>query len=196
MKLKAKKPDWVSIQEGENKSHLKNVSLGLDLENKDIFINQLKEESKKLKIDQNIDDMIDMFSSSINDTIDKDNSYNKSFRVWGPENRFVDRECVANPGNKGPCRMLQCLCRDAEENEGDLPRDWFSGKCDSCNRIIQDLSHSVRYPVKQGGWKGCYCSFYCMSQTPPYQTNKEDNIRIKELEKKVKEVGIMDRSLI
>jgi hypothetical protein len=196
MKLKAKKPKWVSIEEGENKSYIEKVSLGLDLDNKDIFMKQLEEESSKLNIKGDMKQMIDMFASSVSDIIDKDTSYNKSFRVWGPENRFDDRDCVANPEGKGPCRMLQCLCRDAEENEGDLPIDWFTGKCDGCNRIIQDMSHTVRYPAKAGGWKGCYCSFQCTSESSPYQMNKEDQIRLKEVQKRVIEVGIMDRSLI
>lgn len=196
MKIKAKKPVWVSVQEGENGSYLENVSLGLDLDRKDIFMKQLVEESGKLNVQGDMEKMINMFSASISDIIDKDTSYNKSFRVWGPENRFSERDCVANPEGKGPCRMLQCLCRDAEEDEGDIPIDWFSGKCDSCNRIIQDLSHSVRYPAKEGGWKGCYCSFQCISESSPYQMNKEDQVRLKDIQKRVNEIGIMDRSLV
>ena len=196
MKLKAKKPNWISIQEGENKSYLQNVSLGLDLEKKDIFMKQLEEESTKLNIKGDMDKMMNMFSTSISDIIDKDTSYTKSFRVWGPENRFSDRDCVANPEGRGPCRMLQCLCRDAEENEGDLPIDWFTGKCDACNRIIEDMSHAVRYPAKEGGWKGCYCCFKCVSELPPYQMNKEDQVRLKAVQKRIDEVGIMDRSLV
>ena len=196
MKLKAKKPNWVSIQEGENKSYLNNVSLGLDQDKKEVFMKQVQEESKKLNVKGDMQDFVDLFSSSISDIIDKDTSYTKSFRVWGPENSFLDRDCITNFGGKGPCRMLSCLCRDAEENEGELPSDWFTGKCDVCNRIIEDISHAVRYPVKGGGWKGCYCSFKCISDDPPYQMNKEDQVRLKSVQKRIDEVGIMDRSLV
>lgn len=193
MKLKAKKPDYVSIKEGETKAYLKNVSMGLDLEQKDVFMEQLKEESSNFNIQQKF---LDMFSASMSDIIDKDNSFDKTFRVWGPENRFSNRDCSGNPNGKGPCRMFTCLCRDSEENDGEIVDDWFNKKCDNCNREIQDISHAVRYPHKEGGWKGCYCSFYCVSQLPPYQTNKEDNVRLKNIEQRVNEIGIMDRSLL
>ena len=196
MKLKAKKPKWVSIEDGENKSYLKNVSLGMDQDKKEVFMKQLEEESGKINIKGDMKEMIDMFSSSISDIVDKDTSYNKSFRVWGPENSFLDRDCTTNFGGKGPCRMLSCICRDAEENQGELMSDWFTGKCDVCNRIIEDMSHAVRYPVKGGGWRGCYCSFKCISDDPPYQMNKEDQVRLKNVQKRMQEVGIMDRSLI
>ena len=196
MKINAKKPEWVSIREGENKSHLETVSLGLDLEQKDTFLDQMREESQKLNLNEDIENYIKEFSKNISDVVDKDTSYDKSFRVWGPENRFEDRDCCGNPGGKGPCRMFTCLCRDAEENDGEVMNDWFTGKCDNCNRTIRDMSHAVRYPHRIGGWKGCYCSFYCISQLPPYQTNKEDNVRLKQVQQKMREIGIMDRSLM
>lgn len=196
MKLKAKKPDWVNLKDGENKSFLNNVSLGLDLESKDTFLKDLKNDMSKLKANVDLDSFVDMFSASISDVVDKDNSYDNSFRVWGPENRFSDRDCSGNPNSRGPCRMLRCLCRDAEENSGEVLDYWFTGRCDNCNRKIRDLSHAVRYPAKDGGWKGCYCSFYCVSQMPPYQTNKEDNVRLKNVKSRVEEIGIMDRSLM
>jgi hypothetical protein len=196
MKLKARKPDYVSIKEGETKAYLKNVSMGLDMEQKEVFMSQMIYESKKLNIKGDMSKFIDMFASSMSDIVDKDNSFDKSFRVWGPENRFKTRDCSGNPEGKGPCRMFTCLCRDSEENDGEIMNDWFSGKCDHCNRRIVDVSHAVRYPHKDGGWKGCYCCFYCVSQLPPYQTNKEDNVRMKRIEAKIKDIGIMDRSLL
>lgn len=196
MKIKAKKPVWVTLNDGENKSFLENVSLGLDLENKNTFMEQLEEESEKLNVNGDMKKLISEFSSNISDVIDKDVSYSKSFRVWGPENRFSNRDCSANPQGKGPCRMLQCLCRDAEENEGEIHSDWFTGKCDACKRHIEDMSHAVRYPAKEGGWKGCYCCFKCVSEVPPYQMNKEDQVRLKGVQQRVSEIGIMDRSLV
>ena len=196
IKLKAKKPDYISIKEGETKAYLENVSIGLDMEEKEVFMNQMRQESEKLNIKGDMNKFMDMFASNMSDIIDKDNSFDKSFRVWGPENRFQNRDCSGNPEGKGPCRMFNCLCRDSEENDGEILYDWFTGKCDHCNRQISDRSYAVRYPHKDGGWKGCYCCFYCVSQLPPYQTNKEDNVRMKHIETRIKEIGIMDRSLL
>ena len=196
MVIKAKKPSYISIKEGESRTYLDNVSIGLDEEQKDVFMKNILDESKKFNIKGDINEYINMFATSLSDIVDSDNSYDKSFRVWGPENRFKDRECSGNPDGKGPCRMFNCLCRDSEENDGEIVDEWFTGKCDNCNRKIEDISHAVRYPHKEGGWKGCYCTFYCVSQLPPYQTNKEDNVRMKNIEAKMKQFGIMDRSLM
>ena len=185
-------PAWVSIEEGENKSYLKTVSLGCDLEQKDVFVEALKRDATKLNAVDNMDFLIEQFSKSISDVIDTDASYTRSYRTWGPENRFIDRDCVEN----GPCRMLRCMCREAEEADGEKKTTWFTGACDTCDKRIRDLSHAVRYPHAIGGWKGCYCCFECMRNAPPYQMNNEDNERVIELQQHINNVGIMDRSVM
>lgn len=202
-KVYVKKPGWVSLKNDESISYLKSVSLGLDLEQKNIFMEQLRTETSKLTVPENINYFIDQFSRNSTDILDKSVSYTKSFRTWGPENRFEDRDCIANPEGKGPCRMLVCTCRyvndtdDVVINTSDHSDiDWFAGKCDSCDKYIRDRSHSLRFPHLNGGWKGCYCSVKCLNDLPPYQLSTDDNTRMKDVMQRIKEVGIMDRSLL
>lgn len=183
-------PKWVSIRDGENKSYLKSVSLGCDINQKNVFVEALKKDAGKIKTVDNMDFLVEQFCKSVSDVIDTDASYDKSYRTWGPENSFIDRDCVEG----GPCRMLRCMCRDAEESDGEKT-DWFTGECDGCNKIIRDPSHAVRYPHPSGGWKGCYCSFECMRESPPYQMNNDDNERLIQMHQKINEVGVMDRSV-
>ena len=191
MKKESSKPDWVSLAEYENKTLLNKVSLGESFKGDQVFFEDFKDIAKKyLSNVKDIDSMLNVFVSSITDTAHIDQSYNLSFRVWGPENRFQDRECGSNPNSEGPCRMLQCLCRE-EEHEA----DWFKGYCDSCNKKIKDKSHSLRYPIRDGGWSGCYCCFTCITENPPVQMNTEDNVRLKLMKERIYSIGIMDRSL-
>jgi len=196
LKVRAKKPSWVSINEGESISMLNNTSLGLSLDDKDVFMKEAAKGMDLINVKGDKEDFLRLFMSTITDNVDKDTSSNQSFRVWGPENRFDDRDCVSNPEAKGPCRMLLCTCRDAEENEGEIKTEWFTGECDNCKREIQDISHAVRYPAREGGWKGCYCCFRCVFESPPYQMKKEDNARLKMHDTRLKEIGIMDRSVL
>ena len=193
IKINAKIPKWVSLNPGESNMDLEQVSYGLDKDDNELILTKLREEASKLNVKGNIDNYIDMFSSTMSDIVDVGTNYNKSFRVWGPENRFFGRDCVGNPGGIGPCRMFRCLCRPGEDEEMGI---WFTGKCDNCSKKIVNLSHAVRYPAKGGGWRGCYCSFHCISQLPPYQMNKEDNVRLKKVETDVETIGIMDRSVL
>ena len=142
-----------------------------------------------------MNEYVQQFSRSASDIIDGSVLYKKSFRTWGPENRFKDRDCIGNPEGKGPCRMLQCICRNVHDDE-QVIEDWYTGQCDTCNKYIANISHSVRYPHENGGWKGCFCSFECIIQKPPYQMKTRDNERLNNVKQKIKEVGIMDRSLL
>ncbi|CAH6420407.1 Hypothetical protein POVR2_LOCUS151 [uncultured virus] len=43
--------------------------------------------------------------------------------------------------------------------------EWFTGRCNNpeCKLLIRKKSHALRMPVvNEGGWLGCYCSFYCL----------------------------------
>ena len=45
--------------------------------------------------------------------------------------------------------------------------EWFTGRCKNteCQLFIRKKCHALRLPVAtEGGWYGCYCSFYCMRQ--------------------------------
>lgn len=185
LKAKQKKPSWVTLKESENIGFLDTVSIGYDLDEVNVVLNQIKKDLNNFNVEE---DALSLFASSISDTINLDQSYDQSFRVWGPENRFIDRECIGNPETRGGCRMLRCICHEDES-------EWFTGKCDHCEKIIDNISFSVRYPKKLGGWVGCYCSFKCMSDYPPEDMRSEENAKVKSIESKIKEIGIMDRSV-
>ena len=121
-------------------------------------------------------------------------------RVWGPINRVFGEDCCSGPDGKGPCRMLQCECLETDyDNEDDIydPSDgltWFKGRCDGCNQFIGDISHALRFPSKNGSWKGCYCSFDCLVSDPPYLIESQENILLGIMKQTINKVGIMDRS--
>lgn len=185
LKSTQKKPSWVSLKEDENLSLLNTTMIGMDLDQVNVVLDQLSSEVSKYGIE---DDSLSIFASSVSDNINLDQSYDKSFRVWGPENRFPDRECIGNPDTRGGCRMLRCVCHEEE-------REWFTGKCDHCEKKIENISFAVRYPKEIGGWVGCYCSFKCLSEYPPEDMKGVENARVKNLESNLKQIGIMDRSV-
>ena len=150
----------------------------------------------------NIKDSINTFLKVSND------SENKEFkmkigspdRVWGPINRVFGKDCCSGPGGKGPCRMLLCECLETtEDNDDDIydPKQgltWFKGRCDGCNNFIGDISHALRFPSKNGSWKGCYCCFECLLNEPPYSIGTQENILLGIMKQSVNKIGIMDRS--
>lgn len=107
------------------------------------------------------------------------------FRVLGPclamgqayEMRLKSRD----PCNMfGGCRVYTC-----HENENLDPNtseliiedpvtsgrlhelEWFTGRCanEQCKLLIRKKCHAVRLPIPtEGGWLGCYCSFFCLRQ--------------------------------
>ena len=114
---------------------------------------------------------------------------------WGPINRIENRECSGTPYGKGPCRMFLCRCLENFEEERDgNDQQWFSGKCDGCGSFIKDISHSIRFPHRNGGWKGWFCSFKCMIDNSPYLIKTEENILIGFMKQNLETLGIMDRS--
>ena len=87
----------------------------------------------------------------------------KLFRIYGPSNAFND-ENIPNQD-----RMFICTYYDYDldtlhefdfDNQ-DSP-NWFEGYCDFCNKKITNYRHSVRIPMINGGWKGCFCSWECV----------------------------------
>jgi hypothetical protein len=100
-------------------------------------------------------------------------------RIYGPLNKGC-YEC----GIDG-CRMLSCSCHDEE--------DWFSSVCDGCFKKIRDVSHCLRYPVKDGGWIGCFCSMTCLVQNPPLPIDECTEIRLDCMEDVISSLCIYDR---
>jgi hypothetical protein len=101
-------------------------------------------------------------------------------RIYGPLNKG-EYDCANSIDG---CRMLTCCCHE---------EDWFEGVCDSCFKKIKDISHCLRYPVKGGGWVGCFCSMECIVKSPPYDVDEFTEIRLDCMEDVISDVGIYDR---
>tara|TARA_R110002110_G_scaffold260451_3_gene476213 strand:- start:211 stop:1389 length:1179 start_codon:yes stop_codon:yes gene_type:complete len=218
------KPYWVSLQEGENIGLLATVSLGNSEDGEEdvkfdklinsysSFFYQLLPQKEKYGEDstmfsiedlpENIKKSIQVFLNASTDSESSESGIKIGIieRVWGPKNSILGKDCSSGPEGKGPCRMLQCECLDLDEDEnnevyqnnGEI--SWFRGKCDSCRNYIPDLSHGLRFPHKDGGWSGCYCSFDCMTSDPPFPVCKEENILLGIMKTTIDKYGIMDRS--
>ena len=201
-------PDWVSVEEGENLSLLLTLNPGKDYEDinseveklvkksKDFFYIGEEDKLEKDSVGQKINDALMCYLSSSSLIESKEISH-KANRVFGPANRSIDKNCISNPGREGPCRMLECLCLELDE---DAPYDftleeWFTGKCDNfdCSKKIRDRSHAVRIPIEQGGWKGCFCCFECMDKSILFR-DKDMNFRIEAMKLALHDDGIMDRT--
>lgn len=90
-------------------------------------------------------------------------------RLYGPANPYV---ISGEPDLHSSCRMLMyrkptsedIMDRFFEPDVEEEPNDyvnWFSGKCDFCNKKIREYWHAVRMPLECGGWSGCYCQWSC-----------------------------------
>lgn len=89
------------------------------------------------------------------------------FRLLGPVNTIPGTDLTRNDhvcSRYGGCRMLTCIDYEAADDEDDVPyyTDWFRGNCDRCHQKIANRSHSIRFPMPLGGWRGCYCSLVCI----------------------------------
>ncbi len=108
----------------------------------------------------------------INDISDNtSNGDTDNYRRYGPIN------------NK--CYMLTCNCEE-EDNE----EEWFNGTCCNCQRKIENKEYAVRFPLRDGCWIGCYCSFNCLKKNSPEDYNEEDEIKIKFIEDVLNKIGI------
>ena len=208
-------PDWVSIREGENLSLLQTVNPGLKSEDvegalvkivkkaKDYFYitpDILKEEKEDEDEDEDEEGVV--LKPELNEALlqflkassleESENASHTANRVFGPANRFFKRNCVSNPGREGPCRMLECICRELEE---DNPEEWFFGNCEDyfCKKKIRDRSHAIRVPIPNGGWKGCFCSLDCLEKNLPFK-NRDMSFSLEALKVSLNEDGIMDRT--
>ena len=149
---------------------------------KDISFNKVLSEKNNLDVKE----VLNIYLSSLGQNelykSDKILDIRKMNRVWGPINAIHGKDCFYNPDNLGPCRMFVCCCREED--------DWFEGNCDTCQLRIKNESHAIRFPLKQGGWSGCFCSFNCMIENPPDPMDLEYEISIKILETDLKTTGL------
>lgn len=202
-------PCWVSIREGENLSLLKTVSPGEKFESiearnvefiaraHDLFHEIENKELRGQGVGISLDEAMQSVLSSYSDG--EAPGYGNPNRVFGPLNRSHERNCVSNFFLEGPCRMLECLCKEDIDTTSEVidmkANSWFIGKCQVCLKKIRDPSHAVRYPVKGGSWSGCYCSLECMKEDLNY-IDENTNIRLDNLMYTLKEDGIMDRTKV
>jgi hypothetical protein len=68
---------------------------------------------------------------------------------------------------------------------------WYTGKCDRCDLYIRDIKHSIRYPVKNGGWRGCFCGMLCMIHSD-HITDEYEQTRFEMMFSQLEIYGILD----
>lgn len=121
------------------------------------------------------------------------------FNEYGPVNTRLTTSNIQTKCDKyGGCRMLTCIefetCDlNGEEidimsvdNQGIIV-DWFRGSCDDCGKRISSKECAVRKPLKNGGWRGCYCSFDCLEA---YIEDNIDAMMINIIEDQLYRLGI------
>lgn len=210
--IKSKKPEWViEPKDGETQEMYKSLDSSgesKNLLNSEKLLSQLKEAiDSNVKIDpldldqkRDIENLTSM-AISLKENILNQNEDFPLERYYGPTNEIFDQECC---GMKGPCKMFYCNCRNEMDYEDtsylDLglnskvknPQDWFNGTCEECGIGIEKFRYSVRFPVKDGGWIGCFCSFDCMKKSNIRPYDKEAEIRVKEIKETLYKIGIVD----
>lgn len=110
----------------------------------------------------------DIMKDSNIEIIDEENRIS-NIRTDGP---FITTEEMEGDDiitTKG-CNMFKC-CHELAEDERDLIEgdsddyDWFIGYCIICKSKIRKYNHTIRYPLENGCWKGCYCSVKCCNES-------------------------------
>lgn len=143
-------------------------------------------ESRELEIDDDfkllrdhgeIDDYIDTAMEKIDELTREDETL---VRIYGPKN------CNECTGGLDGCRMFVCPCVECG------PRGWFTGECDNCGIGIRKFNYAVRFPLKHGGFSGCYCSEICMLESPAEELGDVERHRIHALFDTLKTFGVYD----
>lgn len=135
------------------------------------------------------------------------------FRVMGPclpmGEAFEMRLSSRDPCNLyGGCRVYTCHENenvDPNTSEAIIERpvttgrlaelEWYTGRCanEGCELLIRKKCHAVRMPMPtEGGWVGCYCSFYCLRQVAGDSSDVVTNM-LAGFEGQYLEFGIYDR---
>lgn len=209
-------PDWVNIEFDEREMDLKylnqnewNNSCNDDNLFEDNLFKNIKESFVNTyipKSEKGISEFIlDEAISTVMGSMDRqqiisefrENKYNLN-RLFGPPNNIFGSYCSTSPN--GVCRMLTCRCRDFDQDCEDCellmdnnPNGWFSGSCDLCSLKILDLCYALRYPIKNGGWDGCFCSMKCMTDAPPRDLDEFTSSRVDMMTEIIESQGIYDR---
>jgi hypothetical protein len=158
---------------------LERIKINITTEDDDADTNTVKNNIKENLIAQyaisTSQDKIYLLSNIINI-----NNFDDShiFRKYGPVNTDYSKYTIDTKhicSKYGGCRML--LCNEYSDvdiygEKTDLTSkyikhntpDWFIGKCQRCDKKIRHRNHSLRLPLIYGGWKGCFCSFSCITK--------------------------------
>lgn len=122
----------------------------------------------------------------------------KYVKIYGPENTLFNTDLSGNDiCSKIGCRMLTCneFHEDVdifEEDYYEKVPDWFTGVCDYCFNTIRKRHYACRYPFKNGGFCGCYCSWECVRDDT--DANKYIELKLIDIfEEAVNKIGIQDR---
>jgi hypothetical protein len=200
--IKAKKPSWVQDPKtGENEITYKSYSFDHPLNSEKIFF-QLKDSIEKhVKTEglneEQLQTLEKMTSLSVSLKENLLNTYEQfpPERYYGLSNEIFEQDCC---GMKGPCRMFYCVCRqDADYDDTNYtqeinPQSWFHGVCEECGIGIEKFRYSIRFPVKDGGWIGCFCGFECMKKSNIRPHDNETDIRVKEIKEYIQKIGIVN----
>jgi len=204
----APKPPWVNVKKGENRSMLTDIPervlddrryLDLLDESTNLFFSFIPEDEEKVDFgdgEQLVKDKIPLdVRRTVQNYLSKnlpETGENSRVRVFGPQNRFMDKHCPYNLNALGPCRMLNCYCR----GEDDTIVEWFTGYCGVCSKKILDKSWALRYPYPDGGWDGVYCSFECLESDQYFEgdENYDQYVRMENMKDSLLTIGIMDRT--
>jgi hypothetical protein len=200
--IKAKKPSWVQDpKEEESEIFYKSYSFEHPL-NSEKILSQLKDSIKKhVKTEGLTEEQLQEIERMTSLSVSlKENFLNESEqfppeRYYGISNEIFEQDCC---GLKGPCRMFYCVCRqDAEYDDTSYtneinPQTWFHGSCEECGVGIEKFRYAIRFPVKDGGWIGCFCSFECMKKSNIRPMTKEVEYLIKEIKETIQKIGVVN----
>lgn len=212
----AEKPHWVNIQPGETADVLimdlwravdKNLN-PIPSMTSDAIVDFMKDNYTFTKKGEVIDDReivevadtalkSSVFSSMVNSAFNSEVKYPADpDRMFGPINKRIEGRCVSSI--LFDCFMLSCRCRDFDQSDDAEPTDidpegWFKGECDACSRKILDISYSLRYPVINGGFIGCFCSSDCLKIKPSRTPTQMTELILDNMFAVIEEKGIIDR---
>lgn len=204
--MKTKKPDWVKDpKEDETEEMYKVLIESKDLKiNSDKLLTQLNEAIEKnvksFTMEEGDESKLEKMKAiavSLKENILNENEKFPLERYYGPSNEIFDQDCCSM---KGPCRMFYCNCRSEMDYEDTSYLDdkvnnqqaWFTGVCEECGIGIEKFKYAVRFPVKDGGWLGCFCSFGCMKKSNIRPYDSETEFLTREIKEYINKVGIVD----
>jgi hypothetical protein len=200
--IKAKKPSWVQDPKtGENEILYKSYSFGHSL-NSEKILSQLKDSIKEHVQTEGLTqeqiqeiEKVTSLSVSLKENLLNTHEQFPPERYYGVANEIFEQDCC---GIKGPCRMFYCVCRQDSEYDDTsytneiTPQAWFVGSCEECGIGIEKFRYALRFPVKDGGWIGCFCGFECMKKSNIRPMDREAEIRIKEIKEFIQKIKVVD----